>query len=80
MTFDFVHHLDAIADTNHDGVLTPAEFDAARTGSLISLAPGCAVAPSLKLFLPNLGIGSAEAHCKTGGHRHRALNVHQHQQ
>lgn len=65
VSFDFVHHLETIADANNDGVLTEAEFNAARDGAHVMLHPGCALKQSLvdAKSLPNVGIGSSGAPC-----------------
>jgi hypothetical protein len=44
VSYEFLEHLESIADANGDGVLTPQEFGAARDASKVTVFPGCIVA------------------------------------
>lgn len=61
VSYDFVHHLEEIADENHDGVLSIAELENARKPGRVTLHPGCELQGYLREKFRFIGIGSTPA-------------------
>jgi hypothetical protein len=68
VSWEFLQHLESIADSNKDGTVDANEFQNAQNADLVLLEPGCDWLPGLRAQFPNVGLEES-ARCDSG-HRH----------
>jgi hypothetical protein len=82
VSWEFLSHLETIADTNGDGNLTASGFRNARNASFVLLNPGCTLAPRVAANFPNMrkidACGSVKLITESNGKRRFITSSHHH--
>lgn len=76
VSWEFLQHLESIADTNRDGDMDEFEFNASTDPSLVTVDPGCSLKPGLREQFPNVAWTDPRS-CHSARKRHsHASSVH----